>query len=242
MKSAIIIGAGAELGLGGALCRRCAAEGLHVIAAGRTEAKLQGLAEAVRSAGGEITPIVIDASTTEGIVAAFDAAEKVSGQAPELVVYNAGVSHDYRGLRDMDDAFFEDLWRLGCFGGFATAREAARRMLPAGGTVIFTGATASIRSKPPFMALASSKAALRAVAFGMAREFGREGLHVAHVILDGCIDGDELNSRYPQVKQKLGAAGMLQTDALADAYWMVHRQPAAAWTLELDLRPSLEVF
>jgi NAD(P)-dependent dehydrogenase (short-subunit alcohol dehydrogenase family) len=242
MKSAIIIGVGAERGLGGALCRRCAVEGLHVIAAGRTETKLAELAETIRSAGGRITPIVIDAATTEGIVAAFDAAERVSGRAPELVVYNAGVSHDYRNMRDMDDAFFEDLWKLGCFGGFATGREAARRMLPAGGTVIFTGATASIRSKPPFMALASSKAALRAVAFGMAREFGREGLHVAHVILDGCIDGDELNSRYPQVKQKLSADGMLQPEALAEAYWMLHRQPASAWTLELDLRPSRESF
>ena len=242
MKSSIVIGVGAERGLGAAICRRCAAEGLQVLAAGRTATKLDHLARQIRATGGLITPLVIDAATTAGVVAAFDEAKRVTGQSPELVVYNAGVSHDYRSMRDMDDAYFEDLWRLACFGGFVTGREAARRMLPVGGTVIFTGATASLRSKPPFTALASSKSALRAVAFGMAREFGREGLHVAHVILDGCIDGDELNSRYPQVKEKLGAEGMLQPDSLADAYWSIHKQPRSAWTLELDLRPSTETF
>src|SRR5262245_1900666 len=233
MRSAIIIGAGAERGLGGALCRRCAREGLHVIAAGRSAAKLERLAESIGGAGGAITPIPIDATTTEGIAAAFDAAQSATNGSPDLVVYNAGVSHDYRRMRDMDDAFFEGLWRLCCFGGFATGREAARRMLPGGGTVLFTGATASVRSKPPFMALASAKAALRSVAFGMAREFGKDGLHVAHVIVDGCIDGDEINSRYPQVKERLGARGMLAPDAMADSYWMLHGQHPSAWTLEL---------
>jgi NAD(P)-dependent dehydrogenase (short-subunit alcohol dehydrogenase family) len=240
-RSAIVIGAGAERGVGGALCRRLAAEGLHVVAAGRTAEKLERLARASANAPGTIVPVVVDATEPSGILRAFDAAERAGG-APELVVYNAGVSHDYRPLLAMDDAFFEDLWRLCCFGGFVTGREAARRMLPAGGTLIFTGATASLRARPPFTAFASAKAALRAVAHGMAREFGKQGLHVAHVVVDGVIDGDELNSRYPQVKERVGTEGMLDVGAIAEAYWQLHRQPRSAWTLELDLRPYLESF
>ncbi len=239
--SAIIIGVGAEQGIGGALCRRAAAEGLHVFAGGRTRSKLERLEKIVREGGGQLTPVIIDASTQEGIRRIFDTAEKQAG-APELVVYNAGVNHDFRTIRQMDGAFFEELWRLCCFGGFLTSQEAAQRMLPKGGTVIFTGATASLRARPPFTAFASAKAALRAVAHGMAREFGKEGLHVAHVIVDGVIDGDEVNSRLPQVKEHLGEEGMLNVDAIADAYWMLHRQHRAAWTLELDLRPYLEDF
>jgi NAD(P)-dependent dehydrogenase (short-subunit alcohol dehydrogenase family) len=147
-----------------------------------------------------------------------------------------------RPLLEMDDAFFEEVWRLCCFGGFLTGREAARRMLPQGGTLLFTGATASLRARPPFTAFASAKAALRAVAHGMAREFGPQGLHVGHVIIDGMIDGDQLNQRFPELKARMGDDGMLGVDAIADAYWALHVQPRSAWTLELDLRPYKESF
>jgi NAD(P)-dependent dehydrogenase (short-subunit alcohol dehydrogenase family) len=143
----------------------------------------------------------------------------------------------------MDDAFFEDLWRLCCFGGFLFGREAARRMLPAGGgSLLFTGATASLRARPPFTAFASAKAALRAVAHGMAREFGPQGLHVGHVIIDGMIDGEQLNQRFPELRARMGDDGMLAVDAIADAYWALHTQQRSAWTLELDLRPYKEKF
>jgi NAD(P)-dependent dehydrogenase (short-subunit alcohol dehydrogenase family) len=162
--------------------------------------------------------------------------------APELVVYNAG-NNRISGLLEMSEAFFEDAWRVCCFGGFLVGRETARRMLARGrGTLIFTGATASIRSRPPFTAFASAKAALRAVAHGMAREFGPRGIHVGHVIIDGMIDGDQLNSRFPQLKQQRGPDGMLGIDAIADAYWALHAQQRSAWTLELDLRPAGESF
>ena len=161
---------------------------------------------------------------------------------PEVVVYNAG-NNRFRPLLEMDDAFFEDVWRLCCFGGFLIGREAARRMLPnAAGTLIFTGATASLRARPPFTAFASAKAALRAVAHGMAREFGPQGLHVAHVVIDGVIDGDKVNRRFPQLREQRVEEGMLSVDAIADDYWAVHRQHRSAWTLELDLRPYREVF
>lgn len=240
MRTALVIGVGSPDGVGGALCRRFAAEGLHVVAAGRTESKISAVADSIVSAGHAASFVVGDATTAGGIGAFFDAAEGV-GAVPELVVYNAG-NNRFAPLRDMTDDFFEDLWRVCCFGGFLTGREAATRMLPMGGTLIFTGATASIRARPPFTAFASAKAALRAVAFGMAREFGKEGLHVGHVVIDGVIDGEQVNSRLPQIKEQRGAAGMLAPDAIADAYWMLHTQSPRAWTLELDLRPDRESF
>ncbi len=241
MGTALVIGVGSENGVGGALCRRFAREGLHVVVAGRTESKVGRVAESLEAAGGSASFAVEDATTSHGIARFFDAAEKVGG-IPELVVYNVG-NNRFSSLVEMTDEFFEDLWRVCCFGGFLTGREAAKRMLPnGGGTLIFTGATASLRARPPFTAFASAKAGLRAVAHGMAREFGSQGLHVGHIVIDGVIDGDQVNSRLPQVKEHLGEAGMLQPDDIAEAYWMLHSQPRSAWTLELDIRPDRESF
>jgi NAD(P)-dependent dehydrogenase (short-subunit alcohol dehydrogenase family) len=237
MATAIVIGVGAEQGVGAALCRRFASEGLRVVVGGRTPEKIERVAHAIEAGGGRALAVPMDATRAEDVARVFDAAEG----APELVVYNVG-NNQFRPLLEMDDAFFEDVWRLCCFGGFLTGREAARRMLPGSGTLIFTGATASIRARPPFTAFASAKAALRALAHGMAREFGAQGLHVGHVIIDGVIDGDQVNSRFPQFEQRLGEDGMLSVDAIADAYWALHRQQASAWTLELDLRPYKETF
>jgi len=241
MRTAIVLGVGASQGLGGALARRCAREGLHVLVAGRTAAKLEALAAQIRAAGGHATPVVADATQAGDIARLFDAAETAGG-APALAVYNAG-NNRFRPLLEMDDAFFEELWRLCCFGGFLFGREAARRMLPAGGgSLLFTGATASLRARPPFTAFASAKAALRAVTHGMAREFGPQGLHVGHVIIDGMIDGEQLNQRFPELRARMGDDGMLAVDAIADAFWALHAQHRSAWTLELDLRPYKEKF
>jgi NAD(P)-dependent dehydrogenase (short-subunit alcohol dehydrogenase family) len=241
MQTAIVAGVGASQGLGGALCRRFAREGLHVVFGGRTPEKLERLASELRAAGGACTPLAADLTRAADVAKLFDAAEAAGG-VPKLVVYNAG-NASFRPLLEADDAFFEEVWRIGCFAGFLTGREAARRMLPAGGgSLIFTGATASLRARPPFTAFAAAKAALRAVAHGMAREFGPQGLHVGHVIVDGVIDGEMINARAPALKERLGEDGMLGVDAIADAYWMLHRQPRSAWTLELDLRPYKESF
>jgi NAD(P)-dependent dehydrogenase (short-subunit alcohol dehydrogenase family) len=199
------------------------------------------VAEALRSDGARATHAVGDATTATGIAHYFDEAERVAA-VPDVVVYNVG-NNRFSPLVDMTDEFFEDLWRVCCFGGFLTGREAAQRMIPAGGgTLIFTGATASMRARPPFTAFASAKAGLRAVAHGMAREFGKDGLHVGHIVIDGVIDGEQVNSRLPQIKERLGQEGMLAPDAIAEAYWMLHSQPRSAWTLELDLRPDRESF
>ncbi|MCP5069158.1 MAG: SDR family NAD(P)-dependent oxidoreductase [bacterium] len=237
MATAIVVGVGAERGVGGALCRRFASEGLHVLVGGRTPSKIEAVVDHLREQGGRATPVQIDATRSEDISRIFDAAEQAGG-VPELVVYNAG-NNRFSGLREMSDEFFEEVWRICCFGGFLVGREAATRMLPAGGgSLLFTGATASMRARPPFTAFASAKAALRMVAHGMAREFGGEGLHVGHVV----IDGDRINERMPAIKERLGAEGMLQVDDIASAFWMLHTQPKSSWTLELDIRPFKESF
>ncbi len=236
--AALVFGVGSPAGLGGALCRRALLEGMRVFAAGRTQAKLDRLASELSGAGGKLTPLACDVTREADVARVFDDA----GGAPELVVYNAGNAMLGQVL-EMSVQLFEDVWRVGCLGGFIVGREAARRMAPAGrGSLIFTGATASLRARPPFVAFASAKAALRALAHGLAREFGPQGVHVAHVIVDGMIEGDMLLSRFPGAKERAGADGMLQPDAIADAYFALHAQPRSAWTLELDLRPYKETF
>ncbi len=239
--AAVVVGVGARAGLGGALCRRFAREGLHVFVSGRTPEKLQAVVDEITATGGRASAVAGDATRESDVVRLFDAVEAEAG-APRLVVYNAG-NNRFRPLLEMDGAFFEDVWRLCAFGGFLVGRESARRMLPAGGgTLIFTGATASLRARPPFTAFAAAKAAERSLAHGMAREFGPQGLHVGHVVIDGVIDGDQVNQRFPQLKEQRGADGMLEIDAIADAYWTLHTQKPSAWTLELDLRPAAETF
>ena len=239
--TAIVIGVGAEAGLGAALGRRLAREGLHVLLGARGAERLEAVAAAIRASGGAAGAVAMDATQPADVARVFDAAERAGG-VPELVVYNAGNAH-LSPLLDTSEQDFEAVWRLACFGGFLAGREAARRMLPRGsGTILFTGATASLRARPPFTTFAAAKAALRALAHGMAREFGPKGLHVAHVVIDGAIDGDQLNRRMPQLKERLGADGMLAPDAIAAAYWQLHAQPRSTWTLELDLRPYKESF
>ena len=240
-KVAVVVGVGAQQGTGAALSRRFAREGLHTFIAGRTAEKIEAVAEEIHQSGGKATPVVMDVTIPADVIALLDQALEEGGSL-DLVVYNAG-NNQFRSLLDMDDAFFEELWRLCCFGGFLVGREAARRMLPAGqGSIFFTGATASLRAKPPFTAFASAKAALRAVAHGMAREFGPQGIHVGHVIIDGVINGEIVNTRFPQIRENLGDDGMLNVDAIADAFWALHTQHPSAWSLELDLRPYKENF
>ena len=238
--TALVVGVGAARGLGTALCRRFAAEGLHVFACGRTGAKLEAVAGAIAAAGGRAQAIVADATREADVAAAFERAERV---APlEIVVYNAGINRK-ADFRTLSAAEFEESWRIGCFGGFLVGREAARRLVPRGrGTVLFTGASASLRGRPGFAQFAAAKAGLRMVAQAMAREYGPAGIHVAHVVIDGGIDGDRLRERFPDVARERGGDGLLDLDALAQAYWQLHRQHRSAWSHEVDLRPFREPF
>ena len=239
--SALIIGVGPSAGLGAALCRRFGAGGYHVIPAGRTEKSLADAADEVRAAGGSATPAVTDATSEGDMVALFDRAE-AQGPPLEVVIYNAG-NNRWGSFLEMEAGFFESVWRVCCLGGFLAGREAARRMVPRNrGTILFTGATASMRGRPPFAAFASAKAALRIVVQSMAREFGPQGIHVAHVVIDGAIDGDKINLALPQYAKSKGEDGMLGVDAIAETFWSLHAQHRSAWTQEIDLRPFKETF
>ena len=140
-------------------------------------------------------------------------------------------------------AEFESMWRIGCLGGFVFGREIARSMLPRGrGTILFTGASASLRGKAAFAAFAAAKAGLRIVSQSFAREFGPKGIHVVHVIIDGSINGEKINQRFPDMAERKGPDGLLVPEAIADVYWHVHSQHRSAWTQEIDVRPYAEAF
>jgi len=241
-SKAIVVGVGPRAGLGGALCERFAREGLHVFVAGRTPEKVEAVVMAIRNGGGRATGVVVDTTREQGVIALFDRAEKSAEGVLDLVVYNAG-NAALGQVHDMEASFFEEVWRVGCLGGFLVGREAVRRMLPRGrGTVLFTGATASLRGKPNTTAFAAAKAGLRSLAQSMARAYGPQGIHVAHVIIDGGIAGDKIVKGIPQFAQAMGEDGLVSLTGLADAYWYLYRQPKAAWTHELDLRTFKESF
>jgi NAD(P)-dependent dehydrogenase (short-subunit alcohol dehydrogenase family) len=238
--TAIVVGVGPAAGLGGALCARFAREGLQVFAAGRTREQIDAVAAAIRREGGRATGVLTDATREPDVVALFDQAERDGALA--LVVYNAG-NAALGQLHDMDAAYFEQAWRVGCFGGFLVGREAIRRMLPRGrGTVLFTGATASLRGRPATVAFAAAKAGLRSLAQSMARAYGPQGIHVAHVVVDGGIAGDKIVKGLPQFAEAMGEDGLVSLAGLTDAYWFLHTQPRAAWTHELDVRTFKESF
>lgn len=242
--TAVVVGLGSERGIGGAVARRFAREGYHVLLAGRTQEKIDALGKLILSEGGSAEAVLTDATSEADVIQLFDRAMNPgNGCDPaDAVIFNAGNNRviDFRELGAQE---FEDYWRVGCYAGFLVGREAARRLVPLGrGSVIFTGASGSLRGKPNFAHFASAKAGLRAITQSMAREFGPHGIHVAHVIIDGGVDGDRLRKFVPQMADRLGSDGMLQVDDIADNYWHLHRQAPSAWTQELDLRPYRENF
>lgn len=243
-SKAVVLGVGAEQGLGAALCRRYAAGGYHVMVAGRTQEKVEQVAAAIRDAGGSAASWVTDVTREQDVIALFDAAmaDDDQGAPADLVTFNAGNNRKL-DFRTLEASTFEEFWRVNTLGGFLVGREAARRFVPLGrGSVFFTGATASLRGMPGYAQFAAGKAGLRMIAQSMAREFGPQGIHVAHVIIDGIINGDRVRARVPDIADRLGADGMLGLDAIAEAYWQLHRQHPSAWTQELDLRPFKETF
>lgn len=191
-------------------------------------------------AGGSAEAVPADATSELEALRLFDLAftERHDIAVPDLVVFNAGNNRKLN-FRELTAQQFEDFWRVGCFAGFLVGREAARRMVPLGrGTVIFTGASGSLRGKPGFAHFAAAKAGLRMLSQSMAREFGPQGLHIAHVVIDGAINGDRIRSAMPACAADLGELGLLGLEA----YWSIHRQPPTAWTQEMDLRPLTEQF
>lgn len=242
--TAVVVGVGPEKGLGAALCRRFAAGGYHVYVGGRTPEKIEAVARTIVTLGGSARAYPVDVTNEAEVIRLFDDAMSPGyGFEPaEVAVFNAGNNRRV-DFRTVDATLFEEFWRVGCFAGFLVGREAARRFEPLGrGTVLFTGASASLRGKAGFAQFAAAKAGLRAVSQSMAREFGPAGIHVAHVVIDGGINGERLQRAAPAMIEARGVDGLLQIDDIADAYWYLHRQPRSAWTQEMDLRPFKEPF
>lgn len=238
-RTAIVVGVGSRNGLGAALARRFALEGLKVVIVGRSAARLKRVASEIGDKRRNVQPFVCDATKEADVAALF---KSIKAASLEIVVYNVGSNAMVPSL-EVSKALFERLWRQNALGGFLVGRDAVRSMLPQGrGTLIYTGATASLRARPPFVAFASAKAALRAVAQGLAREFGPQGIHVAHVVIDGVIRGDYALSQFPEFVATKGLDGLLELDDIAQTYWTLHTQPRSAWTHELDLRPFKEPF
>ena len=239
-KTALIVGVGASRGLGAAVARRFAKEGLHVVVAGRTAEKIENVVSEIRAAGGSAHAVIGDGAN-ESDAARFVASAEEHGPL-ELVLHNAG-SNRRDAFLDLSTSDFEALWRENCLGGFLTGRESARVMVPRGrGTILFTGASGSLRGRALFAAFAAAKAGLRATAQSMARELAPKGIHVGHIVIDGGIEGDRLLSAFPGRQNEKGQDGLLSIDAIAETYWQVHLQHRSAWTHELELRPWLEPF
>ena len=231
----VVIGVGPEDGLGAQLCGRFLQRGHHVFMAGRTRETLEALA---RTFGGKATPVVADASDESQVVALFDAVDAADGEL-KLAIYNVGNNRP-GPIADMESRYFERSLSVGVYGGFLFAREAVRRLRQGGGTLIFTGASASLRGRANYGAFNASKGAQRALAQAMAKEYAEEGVHVGHIVIDGPIGGEKIKRGLPEYAERLGEAGMISIQGIVDAYEFLHDQPPNAWTFELDIRTSLE--
>ena len=254
MNTAIVVGVGPDRGLGAQLCRRFARLGLKILVAGRTRESLDAVVANIEADGGAAAAVVTDATDERQVADLFDAA----GDELTLAIYNAGNNAPGR-IVAMDAAYFESAWRVCCYGGFLAGREAVRRFLAresgscavggAGaaqstpesrGTLLFTGASASMRGRTNFGAFNSSKGALRNLAQAMAKEYGPEGVHVGHVVVDGPIGGEKIMQRFPQYAEQLGEAGMISIEGIVDGYVYLYQQPRTAWSFEVDVRTSVE--
>ncbi|HXY99804.1 MAG TPA: SDR family oxidoreductase [Stellaceae bacterium] len=234
---ALVIGAGDALG--GAIARRFAREGLVACVVRRHGDKLAPLVDAIRAEGGTAIPFGADARKEEQMIDLVQRIEREEG-AIEVAVFNIGANVRFP-IRETTSRVYLKVWEMGCFAGFLMGREVAKVMVPRGhGTILFTGATASIRGRDGFAAFSGAKHALRALAQSMARELGPQGIHVAHTLIDGAIDTAFIRDNFPERYALKSEDGILDPDAIAENYWQLHRQHRSAWTHELDLRPWRE--
>ena len=234
-----VAGVGASAGLGAALARRFARGGLTVAITGRNEPRLRAIAKEISDAGGHAQVLAGDVSDPAEVERLATALSQIGTLRSAL--FNAG--NMVRGpALDITPEQFESTWRGSTYAGFLFVRAALPLLLVSGGSLLLTGATASVRGGGPFIAFASAKAGLRSIAQSAAREYGPQGVHVAHVIIDGGIDGERLRSTATERAAAAGEDGLLHPDSIADTYWHLHQQPRNAWTHELDLRPFKERF
>ncbi|PCJ68901.1 MAG: short-chain dehydrogenase [Rhodobiaceae bacterium] len=238
-KAVLVIGAGDATG--GAIAKRFAREGFEACVVRRSAEKLEPLVSEIEAAGGKAHAFGVDARKEDQMVSLVEQIER--DIAPiEVAVFNIGANVNFP-ITEMTARVYFKVWEMACFAGFLMGREVAKQMIPRGtGTMIFTGATASMRGGSGFSAFAGAKHALRALAQSLARELGPKGIHIAHPIIDGAIDTAWIAENFPDRYALKEQGGILNPDHIADAYWMLHCQPRDAWTHELDLRPWMENF
>lgn len=236
---AVVIGAGDATG--GAIARRFARGGYTAVVTRRHQEALIPLTKTITAEGGQAHGFGCDARDENAMIELFRNVEEQIGEV-EVVVFNIGANVHF-SITETTERVYRKVWEMAALAGFLTGREAARVMVPRNkGTIIFTGATASLRGSSGFSAFAGAKFALRALAQSMARELGPKGIHVAHPIIDGAIDTDFIRENFPDKYAQKGQDGILNPEHIAEQYWQIHCQPRDSWTHELDLRPWMETF
>lgn len=238
-KVALVIGAGDATG--GAIARRFAREGFTACVTRRDADKLAPLVAQINADGGKALAFGSDARKEEQMTALVESIERDVGPI-EVAVFNIGANVRFP-IRETTARVYFKVWEMGCFAGFLMGREVAKVMVPRGrGTILFTGATASVRGSSGFSAFSGAKHGLRALAQSMARELGPLGIHIAHPIIDGAIDTEFIRTLFPERYALKDRDGILNPDAIAETYWQLHMQPRTAWTHEMDLRPWIETW
>ena len=214
-RVAAILGVGP--GLGASIARRFAREGFTVGLMARREESLSVTREEIEGEGGTALAVETDATDAASVAGAFQMG----------------------GILELSPEHFDNCLKANCSGGFYGAQQVLPSMVERGrGTIVLTGATASLRGSARFAALSTGKFGLRALAQSMAREFWPQGIHVAHVVIDGQINTSRVREMSPDREEHT----MLNPDAIAEVYWQLHTQDPTAWSLELDLRPAVESF
>lgn len=238
----LIVGAGDYIGA--AIARKFSEGGYTVCLGRRNGEKSESLVEELNSSGGKAYAYSLDAREETQIAERFAAIEKDIGPL-EVVISNPGGNVNFP-IRETTERVFYKVWRMACFTGFLTGREAAKYMVPRGrGSIFFTGATASMRGGSGFGAFASAKFALRGLAQSIARELGPQGIHVAHLIIDSGVDTEFVRDRIRDRggnPDELPEHTLMDPKSVGEAYWMLHQQTPDAWTHEMDLRPFGETW
>ena len=237
MKKALVIGVGPLNGLGGQLCRKIANNNFEVFVAGRTRSSLDNVVNTILNDGNKAIPIVVDATDENQIKNMI----KDIGPGLDFAVYNVGNSRPGK-IVEMDANYFRESWESGCFGGFLFAKEVIKTFLleKTAGTLIFTGASASLRGKSNFGAFNSAKGALRNLAQALAKEYAENSIHVSHVIVDGGLAGERIKQRLSDFEERVKEGKLINIENVTDAYMYLYKQTKDAWTFELDLRTSQE--
>ncbi|MDC6451346.1 SDR family NAD(P)-dependent oxidoreductase [Alphaproteobacteria bacterium] len=237
MKKALVIGVGPLNGLGAQLCKKIANNNFEVFVAGRTKASLDMVVDSILKDGNKANPIVVDTTDELQIKSMI----KIVGTGLDFAVYNVGNNRPGK-IIDMDASYFTESWQTGCFGGFLFAKEVIKTFLKekTAGTLIFTGASASLRGKPNFGAFNSAKGALRNLAQAIAKEYAENSIHVSHVIVDGGLAGERIKQKISDFSQRVEEGRLINIESVTEAYMFLYNQNKNAWTFELDVRTSKE--